>query len=79
MAQDMPKMAQHALKKRKTSYEDLFCNAFPPFVEHLLSENAIFDVQHKPVLAWEREARLRKKVPKHLQHTPDDPQVAQDI
>ena len=71
-------MAQDALKTSKPSSEHRSRNAFPPFFEHLPSENAIFDVQHKPVLAWEREARLRKKVPKHSQHTPDDPQVAQD-
>ena len=78
MAQDTPKMAQDTPEKGKTSSEHRFWNAFPPFFEHLPSENAIFDVQHKPVLAWEREARSRKKVPKQVQDAPHGPKVAQD-
>ena len=36
-----------------------------PFFEDVPSENAVFHNWHKPVLAWEREARLRLRASKH--------------
>ena len=47
-----------------------------PFFAHVPSENAVF---HKPVLAWEREARLRLGVSKHEAVSPRRPKVSQDV
>ena len=44
-----------------------------PFWEDVPSEIAIFRPQHKPVLAWEREARLKGRASKHKEVNPKWP------
>ena len=58
IAQDGPKMAQDSNLKRRRHINIELASPSPRFWRMSLAKSSFSSLYHKPVLAWEREARL---------------------